>query len=312
MAHHYVLFISSASGPTFQGFNLRTTPFLPQTCERQVSPTQLHVGGMSGVRHKAQVHARARGKERVRSRGNSSQTLKQWKRKAVLLWHNSSMSEKIVVGMAALGAVIIAGGVVNTLFHVSLLLAFSIIPVFLAPMMIIIMASMSVFALLTFATAGAGFVFIGTPFFAIALLAKMLMPVLLIAGAAGMVVQRFLGLRSVADDEEYDEYEDDTAYGWEQDGELERFDKVLRKRSVGEKGWNVAAWGMSDVVDELDYTGLGEYRQLFIEERIDGRVLLQLTEEDIKSEFGTCMPLGDRMRLVRLVTDLRRRSSNML
>lgn len=228
-------------------------------------------------------------------------------------WNSASSSERSMFGLAALGVFAVASVAVNLLFHVSLALAFFVIPVVFAPVMLTLLASFSMFAILTFATAGAGFFFVGTPFLAMALLAKAFLPFAIVAGAAGFVAKRFLGWGSNDVDEEEEEVlinSDYTKDSIDRDA-FERFDEKLgyTGTTVVRRTTDVTRWGLIDVIEELDNIGLGEYRQLFIEERIDGKTLLTLSDSDIKSEFGTAMPLGDRVRLSQLVSELRRRSS---
>ena len=45
---------------------------------------------------------------------------------------------------------------------------------------------------------------------------------------------------------------------------------------------NVADWGVSEVCDWSDYIGLGQYRKKFVHHCIDGRLLLRLTDKDLK------------------------------
>lgn len=226
--------------------------------------------------------------------------------RALSLWQNASPNEKLAISAAIAAAVSLAGFAVNLLFHVSLILSFSIIPLLLAPILLAVIASLTAFAFFTMMTAGAGIFFIGTPFVAIALLAKSLFAILVIVGGVSGIVASVLGIKSEKEESEA------VVFDVEEEDEFERFDKRLRRRSVGrEKGWDVSSWGMSEVIDELGFTGLGEYRQLFIEERIDGRTLLELTDDDIRSEFAAAMPLGDRMRLGRLVSELRKRASRL-
>lgn len=202
-----------------------------------------------------------------------------------------------------------AGLAVNLLFHVSFAIAFMIIPLVFAPILLSIMVSVGMFFMLTFATVGTGMFFVGTPFLAFALLAKMLLPFAVIAAGAAFVASRLLGYGDRVEDRLEDGgFETEVAV----EDPFESFDRKLYDRDVfAKRSTDVTSWDLSDVVDELDFTGLGEYRQLFIEERIDGRTLLCLTEDDIKAEFGRTMPLGDRIRLSQLVSDLRRRSSRL-
>lgn len=225
-----------------------------------------------------------------------------------MLWEEASVSERFTFGLTAFGLIAAAGVAINVLFHVSLAIAFTIIPLIFAPVLVSILASVSLFFMLTFASLGAGIFFVGTPLMAMAFLAKMALPFAIVAGGAAFVARHLLRW-DTSDDARDEEVVLETPTA---EDDLKAFDRRLRNRDgVAQKNTDVSTWDLSDVVDELDFTGLGEYRQLFIEERIDGKTLLRLTDDDIKSEFSGTMPLGDRMRLSQLVADLRRRASRL-
>lgn len=234
-------------------------------------------------------------------------------RRASTWWDRSSPVEKTAASIVALSAVSVSAAAVNIIVHISFALAFLMVPLILAPFILTVLASVTAFAFLAFATAGVGFFFISTPFFAIGLLAKALFPLVVVSGAVATLVKKVLHKtdndQAANSEDKYIDNEDEDIRFPSMRDELADFDRVLKKRGVESsvRSWNVATWGMSEVVDELDLTGLGEYRQLFIDERIDGSTLLSLSEDDIRNEFST-MPLGDRMRLSRLISDLRRRS----
>ncbi|GJQ08403.1 hypothetical protein GpartN1_g194.t1 [Galdieria partita] len=78
--------------------------------------------------------------------------------------------------------------------------------------------------------------------------------------------------------------------------ELELFDNRLRQKS---KPAELKFWTMEDIVDELVSANLEEYISVFQEHRIDGKVLSQLTEKNLKEDLGICK-LGDRKRLMNL------------
>lgn len=212
-------------------------------------------------------------------------------------------------GLAGLSLVAAAGVAINVVFHVSLMLAFGIIPLILAPIFLTVLASTIMLGVAAFALSAAGVFFIGTPIMAVGFLGRVMFPLAAIAGGVVFLSRKLLFEKKEAV-LETEETEEDEWPGPE--SEFEEFDEKLR---VGDRyspvARDVTLWNLSDVVDELDYKGLGEYRQLFIEEKIDGPTLLTLTDADIKSEFGASMPLGDRMRLSKLVLDLKRRSGKL-
>ena len=61
---------------------------------------------------------------------------------------------------------------------------------------------------------------------------------------------------------------------------------------------NPASWSVKDVCKVLKAVGLGEYMELFVEHRIQGDVLFNLTEENLR-EMGV-EKVGDRL----LITDI--------
>ncbi|CAN8066268.1 unnamed protein product [Agarophyton chilense] len=220
-------------------------------------------------------------------------------------WRNASNNERFAIVVASLAAVTFAGSLLNAVFHISLFLAVAAVSLVAAPLMFLVLLSFTAFVVGVLMTTGFGFVIFGAPLFTAGLLAKMMLPVLALGAGFSFLATRLLGFRkgsSIATDPIADFDEED---------EFDRFDDTLKTRVTGSRATNVEYWGLSEVVDELDFSGLGEYRQLFIEERIDGHALLNLSDEDIKAEFGSTMPLGDRMRLIRLVSKLRRRASSL-
>ncbi|EME27225.1 hypothetical protein Gasu2_19020 [Galdieria sulphuraria] len=78
--------------------------------------------------------------------------------------------------------------------------------------------------------------------------------------------------------------------------ELELFDNRLRQKT---KPAELKLWTMEDILDELVSADLEEYITKFQEHRIDGRVLSQLTEKNLKDDLGI-YKLGDRKRLMTL------------
>lgn len=236
---------------------------------------------------------------------------------AQLAWRETPLPLQLLSILAVSAAL-------NVVLHVSAALGALLFPLLLAPLLITMAASMLVVACVVAVFVGVGFVAVGSPLFVMAFLAKALVPVVIVAGVLSTLASRVFRMgvgrasrRSLGDEVddhggEEDGDEVDGGYDARVDDELEEFDRVLRRRTGapatggGARGRDVRAWGMDEVVDELDATGLGRYRQLFIEERIDGHTLLSLSEDDIRVEFADSMPLGDRRRLSKLVADLRR------
>eukprot|EP00871_Galdieria_phlegrea_P003582 jgi/Galph1/4224/GphlegSOOS_G2939.1 len=78
--------------------------------------------------------------------------------------------------------------------------------------------------------------------------------------------------------------------------DLERFDSRLRMKT---KPVDIKFWTIDDIVDELETAGLGEYACHFREHRIDGRILSQLNETNLKEDLKV-EKLGDRKRMIAL------------
>ncbi|KAI0559171.1 SAM domain containing protein [Gracilaria domingensis] len=239
---------------------------------------------------------------RTRRKSSSS-----WANSIQRAWRSANGNERFAIIVAALAAVAFAGTVVNLVFHISLFLAVAAVSLVAAPLLFLIMLSFTAFTVGVLMTTGFGFLIFGAPMFTVGLMAKMTVPLLAVVGGVSFIASRVLPF---GERHESEDTSDPVEYFDEQD-EFERFDDTLKTRVSGSSAIDVESWGLNEVVDELDFSGLGEYRQLFIEERIDGHTLLSLTDDDIKAEFGRTMPLGDRIRLIRLVAKLRRRSSRL-
>lgn len=247
-------------------------------------------------------------------------------------WQDASASNRLVAMTLLVAGLSVTAAAVNVVLHISFALAFAVVPLLLMPLLFTLIAGLGVFAFMATATAGAGFMFLGTPFFVISVAVKALAPVLLAAVAINWAVSKGMKLFGISssssrknvyftDDPTHDnvaqqrkqqqqEMEDKRD---ETNDQLRDFDRLLRNRTATSQSmkWddNVNDWNLGDVIDELDACGLGKYRQLFIDERIDGNTLLSLSDADIREEFGDSMPLGDRRRLSRLVSSLRSRAS---
>lgn len=246
-------------------------------------------------------------------------------------WTKATPSTRLITLACVFVAISLLTTSLNALFHVSFILAVAVVPFLALPVFLTFFAGISIFSILAMATAGAGAFFIGTPLFMFTLVAKALLPGMIAVGIVGSLFStvirasgRAFGFANgkpysaqprdisstAAESVSAMDEEDGMAQSIEK--ELADFDRQLRKRSMADSMRDsrpVAAWSVSDVIDELDSCGLSPYRQMFIEERVDGSTLLSLSDQDIRTEFSD-MPLGDRRRLARLVAELRRRSSS--
>ncbi|KAA8495377.1 hypothetical protein FVE85_1532 [Porphyridium purpureum] len=77
---------------------------------------------------------------------------------------------------------------------------------------------------------------------------------------------------------------------------LRSFDERFRKRR--ERHRDVKRWSVDDVAEEMGLEGLGEFAPRFIEQNIDGRVALALSEDDLRMELGASLTLGERKRIL--------------
>jgi hypothetical protein len=64
-------------------------------------------------------------------------------------------------------------------------------------------------------------------------------------------------------------------------------------------------WSVGDTMQWLAEQGLARYASTFAENNIDGPLLLQLGNDDLRDEVGI-QSLGDRRKLVMLIEQLRR------
>ncbi|XP_076296034.1 sphingomyelin synthase related [Lasioglossum baleicum] len=71
-------------------------------------------------------------------------------------------------------------------------------------------------------------------------------------------------------------------------------------------GKNIADWTQNDVASWLDEIGYEKFSCIFLEQEIDGRALLTLKEEDLKSERMCIKKLGDIKRLYISINQLKR------
>lgn len=243
-------------------------------------------------------------------------------------WAQATPSARLLIVASVFVAMSLLTTSLNALFHISFFLAFAVIPFLALPIFLTFFAGVSILSILAMATAGAGAVFIGTPFFMLTLAAKALIPAVVAVGIVGSLFStiaragghafRWASGRPHVGQQRSNQsaavesapaVEEEYGMGQSVERELADFDRLLRRRSVADAirdSRPVTAWSVSDVIDELDSCGLSPYRQMFIEERVDGVTLLSLSDQDIRTEFSG-MPLGDRRRLARLVTELRRR-----
>lgn len=243
-------------------------------------------------------------------------------------WTKATSFRRLITLVSVFVAISLLTTTLNALFHVSFILAVAVVPFLALPVFLTFFAGMSIFSILAMATAGAGAVFIGTPFFMFTLVAKALLPGMIAVGIVGSLFSTVMrasgrafgfanGKPSAAQPrniqataaESVPTMDEEDGMAQSMEKELADFDRQLRKRSMADSMRDsrpVAAWSVSDVIDELDSCGLSPYRQMFIEERVDGSTLLSLSDQDIRTEFSG-MPLGDRRRLARLVAELRRR-----
>lgn len=276
-----------------------------------------------------------RGRSSFRSRRNRSSsfqppspaTVADLVRSVRTTWASTSGSTRILGLTLLFVGLSVSATVINVILHVSYILAFAIVPILLAPLLFTIMSGIGLFVFLMTMTAGAGFVFVGTPLFMVASIAKAILPLFIVAGVAATALDKLFKIRlfgsSNKEKRQKEEAERRQRVREEEEeefrrvkgmkNELDDFDQMLRsrsQRSYGVTGGRAEDWDLSRVVDELDQCGLGRYRQLFIDERIDGNTLLSLTDADIREEFSDAMPLGDRRRLSRLISSLRDRSSS--
>ncbi|XP_076651497.1 sphingomyelin synthase related isoform X2 [Halictus rubicundus] len=77
-------------------------------------------------------------------------------------------------------------------------------------------------------------------------------------------------------------------------------------------GKNIADWTQNDVARWLNESGHEKFSYIFLEQEIDGRALLTLKEEDLKSERMCIKKLGDIKRLYISISQLKRENMAVL
>lgn len=75
---------------------------------------------------------------------------------------------------------------------------------------------------------------------------------------------------------------------------------------------NVVEWTSSDVVAWLKETGYEEYASVFRAHEIDGKVLLMLKEEDLKSEIMNIHKIGAIKKIYLAIKQLQRDNVTVL
>lgn len=75
---------------------------------------------------------------------------------------------------------------------------------------------------------------------------------------------------------------------------------------------NVIEWTSTDVMRWLQETGYEEYATLFYEHDIDGKVLLMLKEEDLKSDIMNINKIGVIKKLYLAIKQLQRDNVTVL
>lgn len=235
-------------------------------------------------------------------------------------WQTMAPGNRVITIVTLLAGLSVATAIASIIVQIVIALMFGLVPLVIAPVLLAIAAT-------------TGFVFVGSPLFFLAVVAKAVFPIFAVVAASGalfsVVRHVSMGAARIAhkvrdetisaaavrdgqgkgnlddgDDDRDDEMERSSSRIRDQ---LDEFDRMLRRRTSTSKSVDVENWSLNEVLDELDACDLGHYRQLFTDERIDGHTLLTLTDADIRAEFADTMPLGDRRRLSRLISSLQNR-----
>ena len=232
-------------------------------------------------------------------------------------WTRAGPSEKL--GMVAVGllAGTAATSLITVLGHLSVMFTMFLMPIVFFPLAMVFAASIGTALIATMAVGGFGFVFFMSPLLAVGAVLKLIAPLVTLGFVVSIAKNKLFGIERPHDSGELGTEQSDkfggnsrTTRGNVSLGEdpFYAFDERLRRRErVSRDNRYLGDWTVDDVVDELVSAGLGQYQAQFIAERIDGSVILSLTEGDIKSEFGSKMPLGDRIKLSKWILQLQRR-----
>ena len=63
--------------------------------------------------------------------------------------------------------------------------------------------------------------------------------------------------------------------------------------------FDVGSWSVPEVCDWVEYIGLGQYRKRFVHHCVDGRLLLRLTETQLKVSKGAASQRPDARHALR-------------
>lgn len=274
-----------------------------------------------GVSHHAvSLARRRRPPTTMRSRGSRQLTARRFRELAEDagdLWRRSGNAERAGMAAVALGAATVASTLVSMVVHAGAMLTFFILPLVFLPLAAFAAASFGTVLLAVLALGGAGSFVILTPIFAVGALARLAVEIAAVAALGALAFSVFGGFvrRGEARDSDGFRRGVDSMGRGGLDGAFEDFgDQLFRTfdaqlhRKDGAKRKSVARlgdWTVDDVVDELVKRGLGRYGAAFERERIDGSVLLSLSEGDVREEFQD-MPLGDRVKLWGWISSLQK------
>lgn len=115
-----------------------------------------------------------------------------------------------------------------------------------------------------------------------------------------------VGRRIVNDMKGFDErLKEKTGEGLGGIGEVGGWVRDTARQRTSKKKNNASSWSVDEVGNMLRREGFGAYARAFMAEKIDGSVLVELTEDDLYEIDGKYVPLGDRKRLAAYVKELR-------
>ncbi|KAJ8904042.1 hypothetical protein NDN08_000572 [Rhodosorus marinus] len=206
---------------------------------------------------------------------------------------STTFATKIGLGMLATGLGL-------TVASVLAVFAASMVPVILIPMI----GATAIFMFGVTALAGASVLFFALPILALASTVKALVGTLAFGGMAFYGVRYYKRVISESKDSEpviTVEAEPRVDTFKSQFSDLKNFDDRLRSEF---RSQDPRDWSATDVAHEMRMRGITFYAEVFKSEGIDGSVLVDLHERDLREEFPS-MQLSDRKRILKLISDLR-------
>eukprot|EP00184_Porphyridium_aerugineum_P001623 CAMPEP_0184692252 /NCGR_PEP_ID=MMETSP0313-20130426/812_1 /TAXON_ID=2792 /ORGANISM="Porphyridium aerugineum, Strain SAG 1380-2" /LENGTH=357 /DNA_ID=CAMNT_0027150071 /DNA_START=237 /DNA_END=1310 /DNA_ORIENTATION=- len=255
---------------------------------------------------------------------------------AVAKFTNASPQEKMVYFGGTIMGLWAVSAVVSAVLHITATLAFAALAVVTVPIVMSTVASMGMIILAATAVGGTGLLLFGGPIIAMISLAKILVPiaagvylvsrinpkvksVMNVDSAQNMMAEIASKVSQVSKTIDVTATSTFTPSSKSKAGmnmnivdddigsaeQLRAFDERFRTRAQRPK--DITLWTSQDISEELALQGLGKFSQRFVDEHIDGKILFTLSEDDLRTELGSDLTLGERKRIMLFIQNMKDR-----